>query len=318
MELRQYQEWAAQTDQYPDDGDERQEAPTKSEIIPLLGLVGEVGSLVVEYKKLLRDGPIHSLYRENLVEELGDILWYVANVATKAGLSLEEIAEANLRKTQDRFIAPKRRVLYDEELPPNQRLPRNFAYQFAHEVINGVRKMVMTDVSDGSRTGAPLTDNAHEDDGYRFHDAMHMSFAACLGWSPVLRKLLRNKTKTAAPLEKRFSHGDTPENRRREDAEDGGRAQVVEEAIVYLADAYYSRHPGAKTLDFHLLRYIKDLTRGIEVSSRTEAEWETALLQGFKVWDELRAHDGGVIEGDLYEGTVRYVPRCDEKKENAS
>jgi NTP pyrophosphatase (non-canonical NTP hydrolase) len=313
MELRQYQEWAAQTDQHPSDSPAG-DPPTKSETIPLLGLMGEVGSLAVEYKKLLRDGPIHSLYRDNLAEELGDILWYVANVATKAGLSLETIAEGNLRKTQDRFISPKRHTLYDEELPPDQRLPRAFAYRFSHENIGGIRKMVMTDVSDGSRTGAPLTDNSHEDDGYRFHDAMHIAFAACLGWSPVLRKLLRDKTKTRTPIAKRFSDVDSLENRRREDAEDGGRAQVVEEAIVYLADVYYSRHPKAKTLDFHLLRHIKDLTRGVEVSTRTEAEWEKALLQGFKVWDELRKHDGGIIEADLHAGTVRFVPSPDEAK----
>ena len=110
MELSDYQEWAAQTDQHPREIDLQDKSPpTKSETIPLLGLIGEVGSLAVEYKKLLRDGAIHSQYREKLAEELGDILWYVADVATKAGLRLEDIAAENLRKTQDRFIRPKRR-----------------------------------------------------------------------------------------------------------------------------------------------------------------------------------------------------------------
>lgn len=314
MELQQYQDWAAQTDRHPSDGDAPgREPPTKSEVIPLLGLVGEVGSLVVEYKKLLRDGPTHSLYTQNLAEELGDILWYVANVATKAGLKLEDIAESNLRKTRDRFIGPKRHTLYDEDLPTNQQFPRAFTYRFAHENIDGLRKMVITDTADGSRVGAPLTDNSHEEDGYRFHDAMHIAFAACLGWSPVLRKLLRDKNRPK-PLMKRFSHDDTPKSRMREDAEDGGRAQVVEEAVVYLVDVYYSRHPDAKTLDFHLLRYIKDLTLGIEVSTRTEAEWEKALLQGFAVWDALRANDGGIVEANLHAGTVRFVGAPADKK----
>lgn len=314
MELREYQEWAAETDQYPGDTDPPgREPPKKSETIPLLGLIGEVGSLAVEYKKLLRDGPIHSLFQQNLAEELGDILWYVANVATKAGLSLETIAAENLRKTQDRFLQQKRHHLYDDDLPTNQQLPRKFAYRFMHEDVGGRRKMRMIDVSDGSQTGAALTDNSHVADGYRFHDAMHIAFAACLGWSPVHRKLLRDKEKTATPLAKRFSHLDGNEHLEREDAEDGGRAQVVEEAIVNLADVYYSRHPGAKTLDFTLLRIIKDLTTGVEVSSRTEAEWERALLMGFAVWDELKKHDGGIVEADLHAGTVRFVAADDQK-----
>lgn len=315
MELSDYQEWAAQTDQHPREIDLQDKSPpTKSETIPLLGLIGEVGSLAVEYKKLLRDGAIHSQYREKLAEELGDILWYVADVATKAGLRLEDIAAENLRKTQDRFIRPKRRYLYDEELPANQQLPRTFTYCFSHEEVGGRRKMVMTDVTDGSQTGAPLTDNAYEADGYRFHDAMHLAFAACLGWSPVHRKLLRDKKK----LVKRYSHLEGDEFRNKEDTEDGGRAQVVEEAIVNLADVYYSRHPGAETLDFGLLRHIKELTTGVEVSSRTTAEWEEALLQAFKVWGELRRHDGGVIEADLYAGTIRFTaPGLSEKKLNS-
>ncbi len=312
MELSEYQEWASQTDQHPDDRSDTS-PPTKAETIPLLGLIGEVGSLAVEYKKLLRDGPSHSLYQEKLSEELGDILWYVANVATKAGLRLEDIAAENLRKTQDRFIPPNRRYLYDEELPAEQQLPRSFTYRFSHETVDGRRKMIMRDVTDGTQTGAPLTDNAYEEDGYRFHDAMHLAFAACLGWSPVLRKLLRDKKR----ITKRYSHLAGDEHRAKEDAEDGGRAQVVEEAIVNLADVYFTRNPGASTLDFGLLRHIKELTAGIEVSSRTTAEWEDALLQAFRVWNELRVHDGGRLEADLYEGTIRFVEPASLKKQNS-
>lgn len=315
MELQQYQDWATQTDQFGRDQEmPGAEHPTKSETIPLLGLIGEVGSLAVEYKKLLRDGPVHSLYGQNLIEELGDILWYVANVATKAGLRLEDIAEANLRKTRDRFIGPKRHTLYDEALPPDQQLPRTFVYQFSHKEIKGLRRMVITDIASDISLGSPLTDNSHQDDGYRFHDAMHMAFASCLGWSPVLRKLLRDQGR----LNKRFSHEDSAESRAREEAEDGGRAQVVEEAIVYLADAYYSRHPDAKSLDFQLLRYIKDLTSQIEVSTRTEAEWEKALLQGFAVWRDLRTNDGGLVEANLHAGTVRFVAASSDQKKKDS
>ena len=40
---------------------------------------------------------------------------------------------------------------------------------------------------DGVLVGAALTDNAYQDDGYRFHDVFHIAFTAILGWSPVLR-----------------------------------------------------------------------------------------------------------------------------------
>ena len=66
----------------------------KAELIPLLGLVGEVGSLLGEYKKLLRDGSIHQNFRDEVQEELGDVLWYVANVAEKFGLDLNDVASA--------------------------------------------------------------------------------------------------------------------------------------------------------------------------------------------------------------------------------
>jgi hypothetical protein len=47
----------------------------------------------------------------------------------------------------------------------------------------------------GLNVGDPLTDNSHRPDGYRFHDVFHMSYAVHLGWSPVLRALLKLKRK---------------------------------------------------------------------------------------------------------------------------
>ena len=74
-----------------------------AQLIPLLGLAGEAGQLLSEYKKRLRDGPSHVRFVDRVREELGDILWYVSNVASKYGLALEDIAEANLAKTRARF-----------------------------------------------------------------------------------------------------------------------------------------------------------------------------------------------------------------------
>jgi NTP pyrophosphatase (non-canonical NTP hydrolase) len=67
-------------------------------IAPMLGLASETGSILNIYKKYLRDGIDLAANREFLREELGDLLWYAAAVATACGLDLEDIAEANLRR----------------------------------------------------------------------------------------------------------------------------------------------------------------------------------------------------------------------------
>jgi NTP pyrophosphatase (non-canonical NTP hydrolase) len=58
----------------------------------LLGLYGEVGSLLSELKKKQRDKDAYRAYHESTVEELGDTLWYFANAAMRAGLRLSEVA----------------------------------------------------------------------------------------------------------------------------------------------------------------------------------------------------------------------------------
>ena len=302
MELRDYQEQARKTDQSREergDGDAR--TPRRHEVVPLLGLVGEVGGLLGEYKKRLRDGDIHHNFPEEVAEELGDILWYVANVADKFGLDLEAIAEANLRKVSNRWLRPtERRHLYDDALPVCQQLPRQFEYRFEERCVKGTLKVVMVDCLRSADTGDPLTDNAYEDDGYRFHDVMHLSFAALLGWSPVLRKLLRKQ--------ELIKHR-TP--RKVDEAEDGGRGQVVEEAIVAAAYVYASEHgflDGIEVVDWQLLRHITKMTRNLEVGNRSTGEWNSALLKGFEVWRALRDRNGGSVAGDLERATIKFRP----------
>ena len=76
----------------------------------MLGLAGETGSILDIYKKYLRDGIDLSANRELLREELGDLMWYAATVATAAGLDLGDIAEANLRRTRDLYATPQNAV----------------------------------------------------------------------------------------------------------------------------------------------------------------------------------------------------------------
>jgi NTP pyrophosphatase (non-canonical NTP hydrolase) len=74
-------------------------------IYPTLGLVNEAGEVAGKIKKVFRDkdGEINAETREALKAELGDVLWYVSQVATELDLSLDEIAETNIAKLLDRL-----------------------------------------------------------------------------------------------------------------------------------------------------------------------------------------------------------------------
>jgi NTP pyrophosphatase (non-canonical NTP hydrolase) len=74
-------------------------------IYPTLGLTNEAGEVAGKIKKIFRDkdGTIGEAEREALKAELGDVLWYLAQVATELGLSLQDIADANLAKLFDRL-----------------------------------------------------------------------------------------------------------------------------------------------------------------------------------------------------------------------
>lgn len=67
---------------------------------PILGAIGELGEFANKYKKVLRDGITLDL--NDAMHELGDILWYLANIAEDLNLSLGDIALANIEKLRDR------------------------------------------------------------------------------------------------------------------------------------------------------------------------------------------------------------------------
>jgi len=73
-------------------------------IYPTLGLCGESGEVAEKIKKVMRDsgGIINEETRQALSRELGDVLWYLSQLATELGLQLEDIALENIRKLQDR------------------------------------------------------------------------------------------------------------------------------------------------------------------------------------------------------------------------
>jgi len=74
-------------------------------VYPTLGLVNEAGEVAGKIKKIFRDkdGVISDEDRAALKHELGDVLWYLTQICTNLGLTLEEVAEANLDKLFDRL-----------------------------------------------------------------------------------------------------------------------------------------------------------------------------------------------------------------------
>lgn len=74
-------------------------------IYPTLGLVNEAGEVAGKIKKVFRDkdGQFSDETRDALKAELGDVLWYIAQVATELNLTLDDIAESNIAKLYDRL-----------------------------------------------------------------------------------------------------------------------------------------------------------------------------------------------------------------------
>jgi hypothetical protein len=321
-----------------------------------LGVLGELGSFLSEIKKSIRDGGLYTGYQGNLSEELGDMFWYVARLAsfhhvelrqcdsddfnrqpprdealfelassahslvdglrgkaenpqalfakfvasiqsvcTLENLKLEAILERNSTKTRDTWSIDLQSPapLRDEIYPEFERLPRVLSVQFV-EVDRGRNTEVIQRVG-GIAVGDRLTDNAYDPDGYRYHDSFHLGYAACLGWSPVARRMLRAKRKT---------------NSRVDEVDDGARAAIIEEAIASLVFNYAREHSwleGLDRVDQGLLKHIQQMVRGLEVQDARASEWQHAILSGFEVFRNLRQNRGGWVHLDASRRSLQYT-----------
>ncbi len=97
MNFQEYQEKSRKTALYPN--------KDNNFIYPTLGLVGEAGEVAEKIKKLIRDrgGIIDDGFKESVQKELGDVLWYLSQLATELGLNLDEIAQKNIEKLYSRL-----------------------------------------------------------------------------------------------------------------------------------------------------------------------------------------------------------------------
>ena len=97
MTFEEYQKKSRKTAKYPDAG--------ANFIYPTLGLAGEAGEVADKIKKVLRDdgGEVLPEKRKEIEAELGDVLWYISQIATELGISLEKIAKGNIEKLYSRL-----------------------------------------------------------------------------------------------------------------------------------------------------------------------------------------------------------------------
>lgn len=348
--------------------------------IAVLGVFGELGSLMSEIKKVAREGQSYVSFRETLVEEAGDLLWYfgaltltiarplsdlyaaalgwpiepdatfssveeqierlvpdggdawlsageragvlaahVSNYGndpdlfsvaaealratlyafSSAGISLSAAASNNVQKSKSRFPVSKRPLpLYDdrpgpfgEKVPEDERIPRILPFEF-DEIEVRSRKFVVQRVFT-IKIGDPLTDNIDDPDDYRFHDVFHMAYAAILGWSPVLRALLKVKRKSQPALD---------EN------QDGARAILIEEGISTFIFNHAKPHlfSGSTGVDYRLLSMIKEFVQGYEVSDQPLWAWERAILRGYDVFRQLKTERRGRVIMDLTQRDINF------------
>jgi len=223
-------------------------------------------------------------------------------VARTAGTTLEQAAAQNLSKTQSRWPRERSRPnwprptdyypLFDKGLPVEDWLPRQLEIEFI-ERNRGLRSQVVLRVN-SINVGSRINDNISDPDHYRYHDIFHLSYAVFLGWSPVIRDLLRCKRKSRPELD---------EN------QDGARAVIIEEAISALvfSRAKHARYfDGAMQVDYDLLKSIAEFVRGYEVEVVPAWQWERAILEGFRIFRLLRANRGGHVSLSLTDRSIDY------------
>lgn len=352
---------------------------------PLLGLFGETGSLLSEVKKKQRDSVAYLGYEASVVEELGDVLWYLAAVSARANLGLDELAvnidrslrdwqstgssnlgfdtletqtsgiaaspspaferrllalagevgllmtdhyagrlernrsalkgrliailralrdaaheagitleaaaRANLEKIFDRWPTERHYpALFDATFPVNEQLPRKLIVDIAEVEVAGRTMARLT--RDGSPMGDPLTDNREGDDDYRFHDVFHLAYAAHLGWSPTLRRLLRVKRKSDA---------------RTDEVQDGARAVLIEEGIatwIFNHAQQLALFDGIDALDYGLLKSVRSFVAGYEAERCPLWLWEEAILAGYRIFRQVQRHRGGRVGINLAERSI--------------
>lgn len=297
MEIRDFQRQADSTD-------ESSKAPWVGLTQNALGLTEKVGELAGAMKLRLRDRGAYSAasFRTDMERYIGEALWYLSAVATHFNADLDSIARANLESNRARWGThrdPQGRLFHgrrSEAYRESEQWPRQVRLEFASTLGPSEYSWlpVARITADGVPFGDPIDDNTPNEDGYRFHDVLHFAFAACLDWSPVVRKLMKNKRKS---------------NQQDDKYEDGARARDTEEALanmIHKAAIANNLFLHAKRLDSEFLADVQGHVRSLEVRDRTAAEWEGCILAAYSVYRKLLENKGGVVIVDFSTGSLNF------------
>ena len=256
----------------------------------LKSLYSSVNSLL-PYQDTLTMSSQH--YTEEIWSAFQRILDDINSIASNFCTNIFALAEYNARKTPQ-FWAGDTSVparCFDAQYPEYEQLPRFFQLKFIQAKGRRSSIIQLNDVNIGDR----LTDNSYVDDGYRYHDVFHIAHVATLGWSPVTRRILNAKRKSAP---------DTDE------VEDGARAAIVEELVVNRIFDYVRDHEFMKStekLDFALLKSILALVRDLEVSIAEPWEWKHCILEGCRTFRQLRKHRQGTVSVDCERRSIKFI-----------
>jgi MazG C-terminal domain len=181
------------------------------------------------------------------------------------------------------------RQLFDHGCPDTEKLPRYMNVVFQEE--GGKLCLLVNGIPIGDR----LTDKSRVADGYRFHDAFHLAFAGVLGWSPVLRSRLGRRRRSMPDVD---------------EIEDGGRAQMIEEAIchvIYDHGRDKSLHEPSR-IEPVFARYVRRLAHGLEVERCEPVEWAGAISAGYFIFDGLREQKFRRVRVDLCRRVLGWEP----------
>ena len=250
------------------------------------------------HRELYKIGPVQTL------SCIQDIMWSVSIIAEIQGLSLGALAQRNVEKTRE--IYPKREVrskltTADTEFPPHEQFPEKFNMQIVD--LGGSKSRMYWN---GRPLGNDVNDNSYVIDGYRFHDVLHLTFVAHLGWSPVIRGFLRRKRK---------SHPEIDE------IEDGARAQLVDELVINMMHTEAVRlkkarwQPGEEASLFPEDEHfssdfgsaLRHLVRDLEVKEIKHWEWEKAAHKAFAIYEKLRKCQEGTLTIDRKSGSIEFT-----------
>lgn len=97
MDFSNYQFRAGKTAKYPNN-------PVLGVLYTSLGLASEAGEVAGKVKKMIRDDDMELTHdrKQQIIDELGDVLWYCAMLATELNVTLTEVAIKNIQKLEDR------------------------------------------------------------------------------------------------------------------------------------------------------------------------------------------------------------------------